>query len=137
MNILVTGSNGQVGTELQYLAKQFSDFEFTFVDLADLDITDANAVYDFINSGDYNYIINCAAYTAVDKAEEDEKLAYEVNAMGAKNIAQAAVIRNIQVIHISTDYVYHNDLDRPLLETDPTNPQSVYASTKLHGDQFV
>ncbi|MFK8009613.1 MAG: dTDP-4-dehydrorhamnose reductase [Saprospiraceae bacterium] len=136
-NILVTGSNGQVGTELQYLAKQFSDFKFTFVDLADLDITDANAVYDFINSGDYNYIINCAAYTAVDKAEEDEKLAYEVNAMGAKNIAQAAVIRNIQLIHISTDYVYHNDLDRPLVETDPTNPQSVYASTKLQGDQFV
>ena len=92
MNILITGSNGQVGTELQYLAKQFSDFEFTFVDLADLDITDANAVYDFINSGDYNYIINCAAYTAVDKAEENEKIAYEVNAMGAKNIAQAAVI---------------------------------------------
>ena len=136
-NILVTGSNGQIGTELQYLAKHFPDFTFTFVDVVDLDITDANVVYDFVNSGDYNYIINCAAYTAVDKAEEDEKLAYEVNAMGAKNIAQAAVIRNIQVIHISTDYVYHNGLDRPLLESDPTNPQSVYASTKLQGDQMV
>jgi dTDP-4-dehydrorhamnose reductase len=137
MNILVTGSNGQVGTELRYLAEQYSSFIITFVDLADLDITDANAVYDFINSGNYNYIINCAAYTAVDKAEENEKLAYEVNAIGARKIAQAAVIRNIQLIHISTDYVYHNDLDRPIIESDPTNPQSVYASTKLQGDQFV
>lgn len=137
INILVTGSNGQVGTELQYLAKQFPDFKFTFTDASDLDITNANAVYDFINSGDFSYIINCAAYTAVDKAEEDEKLAYEVNAAGAKNIAQAAVIRNIQMIHLSTDYVYHNDLQRPLVETDPTNPRSVYASTKLQGDQFV
>jgi len=136
-NILVTGSNGQVGTELQHLAKKYSDFTFTFVDLADLDITDNNAVYDFINGGDFNYIINCAAYTAVDKAETDEELAYKVNAEGAKNIAQAAVIRNIQMIHISTDYVYHNGLERPLLETDETNPQSVYAKTKLQGDQFV
>ena len=122
---------------MRYLAEQYSSFIITFEDLADLDITDANAVYDFINSGNYNYIINCAAYTAVDKAEENEKLAYEVNAIGARNIAQAAVIRNIQLIHISTDYVYHNDLDRPIIESDPTNPQSVYASTKLQGDQFV
>ncbi len=136
-NILVTGSNGQVGTELQHLAKKYEDFNFTFVDVADLDITDTNAVYDFINGGDFDYIINCAAYTAVDKAETDEELAYKVNAEGAKNIAQAAVIRNIQMIHISTDYVYHNGLARPLLETDKTNPQSVYAKTKLQGDQFV
>jgi len=136
-NILVTGSNGQVGTELRHLAKSFPDFTFTFVDVADLDITDTNAVYDFVNNGDFQYIINCAAYTAVDKAESDEELAFKVNAEGAKNIAQAAVIRNIQMIHLSTDYVYHNGLGRPLVETDPTNPQSVYAKTKLQGDQFV
>ena len=136
-NILVTGSNGQVGTELQHLAKKFPTFNFTFIDLADLDITDANAVYDFVNGNPFNYIINCAAYTAVDKAEEHEDLVYKVNVEGAKNLAQAAVIRNIQMIHLSTDYVYNNDLRRPLLETDPTNPDSVYATTKLQGDNFV
>jgi len=137
VKILVTGSNGQVGTELRHLANNYEDFNFKFIDVEDLDITDKNAVYDFINADDYDYIINCAAYTAVDRAETDKELAYQVNAEGAKNIAQAAVIRNIQLIHLSTDYVYHNDSDRPLLETDPTNPQSVYAETKLQGDQFV
>ncbi|MEM6966008.1 MAG: dTDP-4-dehydrorhamnose reductase [Bacteroidota bacterium] len=136
-NILVTGSNGQVGTELRHLAKHYPDFQLIGIDVEDLDITNSNAVYDFINKREYHYIINCAAYTAVDQAESDAEMAYKVNAEGAKNIAQAAVIRNVQMIHLSTDYVYHNGLERPLLETDATNPQSVYATTKLQGDQFV
>ena len=136
-NILVTGSNGQVGKELQSLATTYPSFKFTFVDIEDLDITDSNAVYDFVNKNNFHYIINCAAYTAVDKAEESKDICHAVNVVGAKNLAQAAIPRNIQLIHISTDYVYHNDVNRPLVETDATNPQSVYAATKLEGDQIV
>jgi len=136
-NILVTGSNGQVGKELQSLATTYPDFRFIFVDIEDLDITNAEAVYDFVNKNNFQYIINCAAYTAVDKAEDNKKIAHAVNVIGAKNLAQAAIPRNVQLIHISTDYVYHNDVNRPLVETDTTNPQSVYADTKLEGDRIV
>ena len=136
-NILVTGSNGQVGKELQSLATTYPHLKFIFVDIEDLDITNAEAVYDFVNKNNFQYIINCAAYTAVDKAEESKEIAHAVNVIGAKNLAQAAITRNVQLIHISTDYVYHNDLNRPLVETDATNPQSVYAATKLEGDQIV
>ena len=136
-NILVTGSNGQVGKELQSLATTYPSLRFIFVDIDDLDITDTNAVYDFVNKNNFQYIINCAAYTAVDKAEDNKEIAHAVNVIGAKNLAQAAIPRNIQLIHISTDYVYHNDVNRPLVETDATNPQSVYAATKLEGDQIV
>jgi len=135
--ILVTGSNGQVGNEIQALALNYPTLKFSFVDINDLDITNADEVYEFVNKNEFQYIINCAAYTAVDNAEDNKEIAYKVNVLGAKNLAQASIPRNVQLIHLSTDYVYHNDINRPLLETDPTNPQSVYAATKLEGDEIV
>jgi len=134
MNILVTGSYGQVGSELQYLAPQYSNFSFIFVDKDDLDITNLKAVQDFFESNDFDYCINCAAYTAVDKAESDEEIAKLVNVTGAKNLALACQANNARLIHISTDYVYHNDQNTPFQEDDVTNPQSVYGQTKLDGD---
>lgn len=134
VNILVAGANGQVGQELQYLARFFNNFQFTFTDATKLDITDHAAVHEFFEQHDFHYCLNCAAYTAVDKAETDEALAIKVNVDGPRNLASCCLGHKISLIHLSTDYVYHNDLNRPLREDDPTHPQSVYARTKLDGD---
>lgn len=136
VQILVTGSKGQVGNELQFLANQYPNFEFTFVDLDELDITDAAAVQVFFQNKDFDYCLNCAAFTAVDRAESEEALAYKVNVEGSKNLAQACLLHQIQFIQLSTDYVYHNQQNTPFKETDITNPQSVYAVTKLQGEQI-
>lgn len=132
--ILVTGSNGQVGQELQYLSREFPGFEFVYTDHAGLDITDAQAVTSFFAEGQFDYCINCAAYTAVDKAESNVEIATAVNVKGTENIALACQANACQLLHLSTDYVYHNNCNRPLRESDPVNPQSVYADTKLKGD---
>ncbi|MCH2020957.1 MAG: dTDP-4-dehydrorhamnose reductase [Saprospiraceae bacterium] len=134
MNILVTGSYGQVGSELIFLAESYKNFSFVFVDKDDLDITDLVAVEDFFSSNCFNYCINCAAYTAVDKAETDAKNASLVNVTGAKNLAIACSKNKVRFIQISTDYVYHNDQNTPFKENDLTNPQGIYAKTKLDGD---
>ena len=134
MNILVTGSYGQVGSELHTLAKTYNNFSFVFVDKDDLDITDLIAVETFFSSYSFNYCINCAAYTAVDKAETDVKNARLVNVTGAKNLAIACSKNKVRLIQISTDYVYHNDQNTPFKEDDQTNPQGIYAKTKLDGD---
>ncbi len=132
--ILVTGSNGQVGQEIQFLSSRFPQLSFTYVDLADLDITDSDAVDAIFAAGQFDYCINCAAYTAVDKAEADQALATAVNVTGVEYLAKACKKTHCQLVHLSTDYVYHNTCNRPLVETDEVNPQSVYASTKLAGD---
>ncbi len=134
MNILVTGSKGQLGQELQVLANGFSQYNFVWVDREELDITDATAVGSFWENNRFDYCINCAAYTAVDKAETDEKAAIAVNVTGAKNLAEACQKNNTRLVHISTDYVYHNSQNTPFKEEDLTNPQGVYAQTKLDGD---
>lgn len=134
VKILVTGANGQVGSELQALAKDYSGFAFTFVDLPDLDITDSEAVNDFFKKEQFNFCINCAAYTAVDKAESDTVLAEAVNVDGVKNLANAGQSVGTQLIQLSTDYVYHNNQNTPFKEGDATNPKGVYAETKLRGD---
>ncbi len=134
MNILVTGSYGQVGSELHTLVKTFNNFSFVFVDKDDLDITDLIAVESFFSSHSFNYCINCAAYTAVDKAETDVKNARLVNVTGAKNLAIACSKNKVRLVQISTDYVYHNDQNTPFKEDDLTNPQGIYAKTKLDGD---
>lgn len=131
--ILVTGSNGQVGRELQFLAKELS-YEFIFADRSMLDITDADEVNALFRKHQFDYCINCAAYTAVDKAETEVELATKINVDGAKNLAQACLYNNTFLFHISTDYVYHNNQNTPFKEGDSTNPQGVYAQTKLDGD---
>jgi dTDP-4-dehydrorhamnose reductase len=135
--ILVTGSKGQVGMELQALANQFPDFDFNFVDVDELDITDPAAVKDYFDNNAINYCINCAAYTAVDKAETETSLAWKVNTVGAENLATACFKYKAIMLHISTDYVYHTQQTKPYIETDLTNPQGTYARTKLQGDEAV
>lgn len=137
-NILVTGGDGQLGSELQTLCPEFAaKFTFHFTDAADLDITDLEKIKAWFAEHKPVAVINCAAYTAVDKAEEQAELCYRINEAGARNLAQAAAAGSAFMIHISSDYVYHNRINRPLLETDPTTPQSVYAASKLAGDVAV
>ncbi len=131
--ILVTGSKGQVGQELQFLTKG-SKHKIVFTDVEELDITDYEAVNAFFKEHQFDYCINCAAYTAVDKAEENVDLATKINVDGVKNIAQACLFNQTFLVQISTDYVYHNNQNTPFKEGDPTNPQGVYAQTKLDGD---
>lgn len=127
--ILITGANGQLGQEL----KNILDDNATYVDVDELDITNKDAVKDFCEGKGFRYIINCAAYTAVDKAEHDENTAYEVNVTGPKNLAKT----RIPLIHISTDYVFDGKNYKPYTEDDQTNPQSVYGKTKLQGEKAV
>ncbi len=134
--ILVTGANGQVGSEINHLSSAYP-FEFIFTDAADLDITNSDAVFEFFKKNEITYVINCAAYTAVDKAEEDKELAAAVNVQGAMHLAQACTLRNIPLVHISTDYVYHDSQNTPFVEGDQTNPQGVYAATKLEGEEAI
>ncbi len=136
-SILVTGANGQVGKELQGLASLFSQYDFVFADLPDFDITDTEAIRSLYDKHKFAYCINCAAYTAVDKAESDAELAYKVNVFGVENLATIGLDYNTQLIQLSTDYVYHNHQNTPFKEGDPTNPQGVYASTKLQGDEIA
>ncbi len=133
--ILVTGANGQVGTELRFLAAQFPDFQFVFSGSQDLDLTDKSQIDTIFKTYNFDYCINCAAYTAVDKAETDVEAARKVNAEAVSYLAKACQEYDTQLIHISTDYVYHSEtINRPYQETDATNPQGVYALTKLEGD---
>lgn len=133
-NILVTGGNGQLGSELKEITPNFPDFNFLFTDVKELDITDHKAVKNFIENNNINVIINCAAYTAVDKAEAVPELADAINHLAVANFAQIAKDKNIKLIHISTDYVFDGTNHKPYVETDTPNPQSVYGKTKLDGE---
>ena len=133
-NILVTGGNGQLGSELREIAPNYQDYNFLFTDVKDLDITNHSAVAAFVESNDITVIINCAAYTAVDKAESEQDLSDAINHLAVANFAQIAKDNNIKLIHISTDYVFDGTNHKPYVETDIPNPQSVYGQTKLDGE---
>ena len=133
-NILVTGGNGQLGSELKELAQAYSNYHFIFTDVENLDICDHKAVATFIDKNNIHTIINCAAYTAVDKAEEQFELADKINHLAVANFSQIARDKNIQLIHISTDYVFDGTNHKPYTEKDSPNPQSVYGQTKLDGE---
>ncbi len=133
-NIIVTGANGQLGNEIRELAPHFQAYQFHFTDYQELDITDAAAVKSEFDRLQPTFVINCAAYTAVDKAEEEVEKSYAINAAAVLTLADCCFQFNSQLIHVSSDYVYHNGLNRPLLETDPTLPKGVYAASKLRGD---
>jgi dTDP-4-dehydrorhamnose reductase len=136
MRILVTGGNGQLGNELKALAPGFP-FDFTFIDVAELDLLDDQATRRFIADGKYNFIINCAAYTAVDKAEEDKEICRKVNADAVRVLAQSAKQSNSRLIHISTDYIFDGEFNQPVDETATPKPLSVYGATKLEGEKYV
>jgi dTDP-4-dehydrorhamnose reductase len=135
--ILITGAAGQVGNEFRYLAFTHSHFKFLFTDVEQLDITKLGQVLRFFERNTPQYVINCAAYTAVDKAETDTMMAKKINLVGARNLAKACQKTGAVMIHISTDYVYHTHQNTPYKEDDRTNPQGVYAKTKLQGDKAV
>lgn len=134
-NVLVTGSNGQLGSELKRAtADHEANLNFIFTDVAELDITNLQAVEQFVKENNIKYIVNCAAYTAVDKAEDDVELCYKINKDAARNLGIAALNNEAKVIHTSTDYVFDGTGNHPYLETDPVNPKSVYGKSKQEGE---
>ena len=137
VNILVTGANGQLGSEIREIAPNNQDYNFLFTDVDDLDITNHKAVKEFIESNEINVIINCAAYTAVDKAESEPEIADKINHLAVKNFAKLSKDNSIKLIHISTDYVFDGNSDKPYTETDKPNPQTVYGKTKLNGELAI
>lgn len=138
MNVLVTGGNGQLGSSLRRLAPVAGDNRYIFTDVAELDITDAAAVESVAEREKIDVIVNCAAYTNVDKAEDDAEFAEVLNAQAVRNLADAMARRGGRLIHISTDYVFGGSRgNTPRGEDEPTNPTGVYGLTKLHGEQAV
>jgi dTDP-4-dehydrorhamnose reductase len=148
-NVLVTGSNGQVGSEIKELVGSTTtfvpgeakatlpDLKFYFTTSQDLDIIDHQKVREFLKINDIKIIINCAAYTAVDKAESEADLADNINQKAVKNLAMLSDEFNIKLIHISTDYVFDGTNFKPYTEDDEVNPQSVYGKTKLDGEKAI
>lgn len=137
MNILVTGANGQLGNEMRIVSRNSQD-HYIFTDVAELDITNAMAVEKIVNDHDIKAIINCAAYTNVDKAEDDYDFAELLNATAVKHLAQAIKKNDGILIHVSTDYVFGGTKNNtPCSEDEPANPTGVYGITKLHGEQSI
>lgn len=137
MSILVTGSNGQLGNEMRIVSRGSKD-QYIFTDVAELDITDATAVEKMVTDNKVEVIINCAAYTNVDKAEDDYDLAELLNATAVKNLATAIKRNDGTLIHISTDYVFGGTKNNtPCGEDEPANPTGVYGVTKLRGEQAI
>ena len=134
-NILVTGAYGQLGNEVRILSANYPEYNFMFTDVDSLDICDKDELIDFVTGNDIRYIINCAAYTAVDKAEDDTELCEKINATAVKNLGIAAAEAGAGIIHVSTDYVFDGTSCRPYTEDMPTKPCSVYGKTKLKGEK--
>ncbi|MEI7525358.1 MAG: dTDP-4-dehydrorhamnose reductase [Mariniphaga sp.] len=137
MRILITGSNGQLGNEIRVLAEDYPDYEFIYTDIDELDISNPLKVDAFFTANKPLAVINCAAYTAVDKAETDKNLAYLINCEAVMNLSKSAAKIGALMIHVSTDYVFDGMNCVPYTESDPTNPQSVYGRTKLAGEEAV
>ena len=135
-NILITGVNGQLGSELRGLSLDYN-YNYYFTTKDELDITNIDEIEEFVQSHSISHIINCGAYTAVDKAEDEIELANKINHLGVKYLAQISQKYNISLIHISTDYVFDGKNYRPYIEDDKTNPNSIYGKTKLDGENAI
>jgi dTDP-4-dehydrorhamnose reductase len=135
--VLVTGANGQLGQCLQKIAPQFKNLEFTFENSKDLDITDALSIKKTFDLFDFDYCINCAAYTDVEQAEKTPDLAFKVNAEGVKNLAFACKKSKVGLIHISTDYVFDGEKNEPYTIDDIPNPINEYGKSKLMGEKYI
>ena len=133
MNILITGANGQLGNEMRVLSAQYTQHTYYFTDIAELDITSREAVNQFVTDNEIDIIVNCAAYTNVDKAEIDEDMAHKINALSVENLG----LSGARVIHISTDYVFSGEACVPYSETDPVAPRTAYGRTKREGEVLL
>ena len=135
---MITGANGQLGNCLRDLAADYQDlYRFYYTDVDTLDITDASAVEKYIVDNRIDIILNAAAYTAVDRAEDDQENAYRINCTAVGNLAEAAKRHGLFLVHISTDYVFSGESEVPYVETDTPTPMSVYGSTKLAGERAI
>ncbi len=135
--ILVTGANGQLGKEIRQLAPLYPVLQFLFTDIDELDITNEQTVATIVKDNGIDCILNCAAYTAVDKAEQEPDTAFLVNTGAAGNLARVAAATNCLLIHVSTDYVFSGTACKPYTESDPTAPNGIYAKSKLAGEEAV
>lgn len=136
-NILVTGANGQLGRCIKDASKQFPEYTFVFASREELDIENASEVRSLFSIHSFDYCINAAAYTNVEKAESDFDQAYAINAEAVKNLAEVCNENDVTLIHISTDYVFDGKKSSPYVETDETNPINVYGASKLKGEQYI
>jgi dTDP-4-dehydrorhamnose reductase len=137
LKILVTGSNGQLGSELKKFSPSVTQHDFTFVDIEEMDLASEPAILDYFEGRHFDFIINCAAYTAVDKAEEEVNTAFLINSEAVRILADVCKAKKIRLIHISTDYVF-DGLGNSLIREDAIpNPLSVYGRSKLGGEKFV
>ena len=133
MNILITGANGQLGNEMRVLSAQHTQHTYFFTDIAELDITSREAVNQFVTDNAIDVIVNCAAYTNVDKAETDEDIAHKINALAVENLG----LSGAKVIHVSTDYVFSGEACVPYSETDSVAPRTAYGRTKREGEVLL
>jgi dTDP-4-dehydrorhamnose reductase len=136
-SVLVTGANGQLGNEIRQLSDLATDFSFSFVTRDELDLSDSVAIQSWFGDKSYDVIINCAAYTAVDKAESEPDLARAINVTAIETLAGIAKAKKSALIHVSTDYVFDGKNFKPYVESDPTNPQGIYGLTKREGEQAL
>ena len=134
-NVLITGANGQLGNEMRVLSEEYPEYAYFFTDVAELDICNEQAVMDFVKANGIHAIVNCAAYTAVDNAEDNVELCTRLNVDAVGYLAKSAEANGAEFIQISTDYVFDGTAHVPYRETDPTCPNSVYGSTKLEGER--
>lgn len=135
--ILITGAKGQLGTDFYNLSSKYPNWEFTFIDIAELDITNTNDTFEFLGKYHFDFLINCAAYTAVDKAESNRESAFAVNNLAVKNLIEGIRKVKTRFIHISTDYVFNGNGTQPYSEGFPTDPQTVYGLSKREGEKAV
>lgn len=137
MNILITGCNGQLGNEMQLLEKENPQHQYFNTDVAQLDITNPEAIEEFVNNNAIDIIVNCAAFTAVDKAESSQELCHLLNAKAPEYLAAAVAKRGGYLVQVSTDYVFDGTNHTPYTEDEATCPNSVYGSTKLEGEKLA
>ena len=135
--VLITGCKGQLGSEIQRISGKFPEMSFIFTDLEELNITRTRDIQSFLDSMPVKFLVNCAGYTAVDMAEDEREMAELLNADATGYLAKISAERGIQLIHISTDYVFDGEKNHPYKEDDPVSPQTVYGKSKLQGEQAL
>lgn len=136
-NVLVTGASGQLGQCIKRLSSRYGDFNFTFTTSEELDITLFGVLGPYFAKHEFDYCINCAAYTKVDQAEKDQELAFLINAEAVKSLAKVCDENSCTLIHFSTDYVFDGKANRPYREDDETGPINVYGASKLLGEKYI